>query len=331
MSDNQVPIQLSVGKILGALLIAVLAWAGKTSIYQVPADSKAIVLQFGKNVRTEDPGLNFKLPFGIEKALIVPVTRLLSVEFGFGTSANRNKFQNSESLFRNRLSRSNPVEEYQSEKDMVTGDLNSVLVEWVIQYKVKSAEDYLFNVRNPELTLRDASESVMREIVGDRTVDEVLTIGRQQMEVEVGNKLQALVDDYGIGLSVEQVQLREVNPPVKVKASFDEVNRAEAEKEETVNVARREYNSVVPKAKGEAKQRISEAEGYALKRKNEAEGDANRFKALYAEYEKAPEVTKRRIYLETMAEVMPKVGRKVVIDEEVQQVLPLLQLNQGSN
>ncbi|MEM9015401.1 MAG: FtsH protease activity modulator HflK, partial [Verrucomicrobiota bacterium] len=247
--------------------------------------------------------------------ITVPVRRQQKQEFGFGTSGNTNPYQ-----------WTNPGERY-LEKNMVTGDLTAALVEWVIQFRITEPDKYLFRVRNADETLRDASESVMREVVGDRTVDEVITIGRQEIESECNAKLKALVNLYEMGITIDQVQLKNVDPPVPVQGSFNEVNQAQQEKEKSINVANGEYNRAVPRARGEAEKMISEAEGYATQRINEAEGDANRFNALFAEYEKARDVTRRRIYLETMEEVMPQLGKKVVIDEEAKQVLPFLPLD----
>jgi membrane protease subunit HflK len=213
---------------------------------------------------------------------------------------------------------------------MVTGDLNAALVEWVIQYRIESPRAYLFNVRHADMTLRDASESVMREVVGDRTVDEVITIGRQEIETEALVRLQELVGSYEMGLKIDQVQLKDVNPPQRVQASFNEVNQAQQEKERAINIANGEYNKSIPRARGQAEQVISAAEGYASRRINEAEGDVAAFEALFAEYMNAPAITRERMYLETMAEVLPRVQSKTIIDAEVQGILPLLNLDGGS-
>lgn len=322
---SQAPrINLSAGKLAAAVLLMVVLATFWTSFYSVPADSEAVVLRFGKYLKTETPGLKFKLPLGVDEIFLVPVKAQLKVEFGFGTEGNTSPYQHAMALY----PRSVGASVMQAEKDMVTGDLNSAWVEWVVQYRIADPKQYLFGVRNPELTLRHAAESVMREVVGDRTVDEVLTIGRQKMEIDALEKMRQLMTLYHIGFQIDSVQLKNVNPPTAVKDSFDEVNRAEAEKEQTVNEARKEYNSVVPKAEGEAKQKISAAEGYALQRKNEAEGDVSLFNAMFKEYQKAPEVTKRRLYLETMADVLPAVGKTVVIDDEAKQILPLMNLNE---
>lgn len=288
-----------------------------TCLYTVPAESLGVVLRFGKIHAQVEPGLRFKLPFGIDQVTIVPVRRQLKQEFGFGTPGSTNPAQSS------------PAGEWPLETTMVTGDLNSALVEWVIQYRIRDPIDYLFRVRNPGETLRNVSESVMREVVGDRTVDEVLTIGRQEIESEALTRLQDVVNRYTMGLSIDQVQLKDVNPPKAVQASFDEVNQAQQERERSINVANGEYNKAVPRARGEADQRIQAAEGYAMQRVNEAEGDVARFNALLAEYLKAPEVTRQRLYLETMAEVLPRVRTRVVVDAQLQNMLPLLHMTPG--
>jgi membrane protease subunit HflK len=290
-------------------IIVVTAWG---SIYQVPTDSVGIVLRFGRYVREVDYGLKFKIPFGIEKKIIMPVKRQLKQEFGFATRGGNNPYQNTRHA--------------DNEKRMVTGDLNSALVEWVVQYRISSPLDFLFRVRNAEETLRDISESVMREVVGDRTVDEVLTIGRQQIESEALLKMQELAGKYEVGISIDQVQLKNVNPPEQVQESFNEVNQAQQEKEKLINEARREYNKAIPLAEGMKDQSVQEAEGYKLQRVNESQGDVSRFNAVLSEYIKAPQVTKRRIYLETMQEVLSVVKSKVIVDEDARSVLPLLQL-----
>ncbi len=297
--------------LLAALgLLGFVAW---TTYYTVPSDSVAIVQRFGKYLKEVPPGLHFKLPLGIDVATTVPVKRQLKQEFGFGTPGATDPYQ---------ISRDG-----RRETQMVTGDLNAALVEWVIQYRISEPAKFLFDVRNPRGTLRDVSESVMREVVGDRTVDEVITIGRQEIESEALTKMQALASKYALGISIDQVQLKNINPPEPVQASFNEVNQAQQEKEKLINEARRDYNKVIPLAEGEKDQRIREADGYRLKRVNEAEGDVARFSALLAEYIKAPEVTRRRIYIETLQDVMPAIRSKIIVDEKSRSILPLLNLN----
>ena len=292
------------------LLVGLSVWS---SYYTVPSDSVAVVQRFGKHLKEVPPGLHFKLPLGIDKTTIVPVKRQLKQEFGFATPGAKDPYQGSRSGGR--------------ETQMVTGDLNAALVEWVVQYRISDPVRFLFEVREPAETLRYVSESVMREVVGDRTVDEVITIGRQEIEIDALVKMQELSSKYVMGISIDQVQLKNINPPKPVQESFNEVNQAQQSKEKLINEARQEYNKVIPLAEGEKDQRIREADGYRLKRINEAEGDASRFNALFTEYHKAPEVTRRRIYIETMQSVMPSIQSKVLVDEQMRGLLPLLNLD----
>jgi len=298
-----------------AIVVVVLMYGAFSSFYTVSAESVGIVQRFGHYHYVVDPGLHFKIPFGVDSVVEVPIKRQLKEEFGFGTPG---------ATFAGQIA---SPREWKLETTIVTGDLNTALVEWVIQFRIESAFDFLFKVRDPGAALRDISESVMREVVGDRTVDEVLTIGRQDIETSAQVKMQEVTNLYEMGLRIDQVQLKNVNPPNPVQASFDEVNEAQQERERMINVARGEYNKAVPRAKGTASQKIQSSEGYAIQRVNEAEGDLSKFNALLEEYIKAPAVTKRRLYLETMAEVLPKVTNKVVLDDKAASILPLLQLN----
>lgn len=281
-----------------------------TALYQVPADGVGIVLRFGRYTSTQEPGLHYKLPFGIDEVEIVQTRRQLKLEFGFHTPDATNPYQHGK--------------ESEREKSMVTGDLNAALVEWVVQYRIDDPRLFLFKVRDPAQTLRDLSEAVMREVIGDRTVDEVITVGRQEIESVAADRLRTMSKAYELGFIIDQVQLKNVNPPRDVQASFNEVNKAEQDRESMINVANGEYNKIVPRAQGEAAQRISEAEGYKLKRVNEALGDAVAFQAVLTEYVKAPAITKTRLYLETMREVLPALGDKWIVDERVTQLLPML-------
>lgn len=301
------------------VLVAVLVLAvfGMTSYYTVGADSEGVVLRLGKFLKTVDPGLHFKLPFGIDAVTILPTRRQLKQEFGFTTPGySPNSIEPSQ----------NPLEE----KSMVTGDLNAVLVEWVVQYRIEDPRQYLFETRNPDETLRDLSEAAMREVVGDRTVDEVITVGRQDIEIEALARMQELSNRYHLGIRVDQVQLKNVNPPGQVQASFNEVNKAQQDRENAINVANGEYNKVIPKAKGQADETVRAAEGYRFKRVNEAEGDVSAFSAVLQQYIKAPEITRTRLYLETMGEVLPQTGQKIIIDDSLRQLLPILPLSTKS-
>jgi membrane protease subunit HflK len=296
-------------------VLALIAWGAWSAYYTVPSDSVAVVQRFGKYLKDVPPGLHFKLPLGVDAATIVPVKRQLKQEFGFATPGAIDPYQSPRPRDATR------------ETQMVTGDLNAALVEWVVQYRISDPVKFLFEVREPSETLRNVSESVMREVVGDRTVDEVITIGRQEIESEALTKMQALSTKYVMGISIDQVQLKNINPPQPVQESFNEVNQAQQEKEKLINEARRDYNKVIPLAEGEKDQRIREADGYRLKRINEAEGDVARFSALLAEYSKAPEVTRRRIYIETLQDVMPGIRSKIIVDEQTRSILPLLNLD----
>src|ERR1700720_3265484 len=220
------------GGLRGVIILTVLALVGVgawTAYFTVPSDSVAVVQRFGKYLEEVPPGLHFKLPLGIDVATIVPVKRQLKQEFGFATPGATDPYQT--------------PRDAKQETQMVTGDLNAALVEWVVQYRISDPVKFLFDVREPRGTLRDVSESVMREVVGDRTVDEVITIGRQEIETEALAKMQALSTKYAMGISIDQVQLKNINPPEPVQVSFNEVNQAQQEKEKLINEARRDYNN----------------------------------------------------------------------------------------
>ncbi|MBN1757032.1 MAG: FtsH protease activity modulator HflK [Chitinispirillaceae bacterium] len=287
-----------------------------SSFFTVEPEEVGVILRFGKYVRKVESGLNFKAPFGIEKVYKVPVERQLKEEFGFRTEKAGVRSQYSSQSFL-------------EESLMLTGDLNAADVEWIVQYRISDPFKFLFRVRNAVQTFRDINEAIMREIVGDRTVNEVLTVGRQEVAATATKMLQELADQYEMGIKVEQVVLQDVNPPEQVKPAFNEVNEAQQEREKLINQARSEYNKVVPKARGEAQRTIEEARGYALERINNSKGEAAKFNAVFNEYSKAKEVTKQRIYLETMNEILQKVGRKLITDDNASGILPLFDLNKG--
>jgi len=283
-----------------------------SSFFQVEPEEVGVITRFGRYVKKVEPGLNMKMPF-IERVYKVPVERQQKLEFGFRTlSAGVNT----------QYTRSGATDE----SLMLTGDLNLADVEWVVQYRINDPYNYLFKVRNPESTLRDISEAALRQIVGDRTVNEVLTVGRTEIATKMVEIVDQICKDYSLGVKIDQVVLQDVNPPEPVKAAFNAVNQAQQERETLINQAKSEYNKVIPKASGQAEETIQKAEGYATERVNNALGEVARFNAIYIEYLKAPEVTKRRIYLETMGSVLPKLGSKIIIDEEGNNVLPLLQM-----
>ncbi len=301
--------------IAGSLLLVICLWL---AIFQIKTEEVGVVTRFGKYVRQVEPGLNFKIPF-MEDVYKVPVERQQKLEFGFRTvDANIDTEYATSDIIND-------------ESLMLTGDLNLAEVQWVVQYRIDNAYNNLFKVRDPENTLRIISEAAMRQIVGDRTVNEVLTVGRTEIASELQILIQKICREYSMGVKIEQVVLQDVNPPEPVKAAFNAVNEAQQEKETLINKAKSEYNKVIPKAKGQAEETIQQAEGYASERVNNAEGQASRFTSLYEEYVKAPEVTKRRIYLETMATIMPKIGNVVITDQKGNNVLPLLQMQMDKN
>ncbi|MEZ5066759.1 MAG: FtsH protease activity modulator HflK [bacterium] len=300
---------------IGPIVIILLALVAlRTTFYTIDPEEVGVVLRFGEFVRTTEPGLHLRLPFGIERVTKVPVQRQLKEEFGFRTVAAGQRSQYARDA------------RTANEALMLTGDLNIADVEWIVQYKISDPVAYLFKVRASRETFRDVTEAVMRTVIGDRSVDEVLTAGRQEAEDEAVQMLQDLCNQYELGVDVQLIALQDVNPPEPVKPSFNEVNQAEQERETLINQAKAELNREIPKAEGEAKALVESAQGYAIDRVNRAEGEASRFVAVWDEYRKAPDVTRRRIYLETMGEVLPQVGKTVIVDESVRGVLPLLDL-----
>jgi membrane protease subunit HflK len=297
--------------ILGVVILILLF----SSFYQISPEEMGVILRFGKFVRTTDPGLHLKLP-GIEQLLKVPVQRQLKMEFGFRTEVPgiRTEYR--------------VTPETQKEARMLTGDLNVADVEWIVQYKIKDAYNFLFKLRDAESTFHYMNEAVVRRIVGDNSVDEVITVGRARMALDAKEELQKLCDLYEIGIEVNQLIFQDVNPPDPVKPSFNEVNEALQEKERKINEAWSDYNQIIPKARGEAEQVIRAAEGYATERVNNAEGDANRFIAIYREYARAPLVTRKRLYLEAISEILPKMNKKIIFDEQQKNILPLLNLGE---
>ncbi|MBS9523502.1 FtsH protease activity modulator HflK [Litoribacter ruber] len=304
-------IKMYLGKIVLGLLILVGIF---TAVKTVGPEEEGVVVRLGEFDRVVEPGLNFIFPYGIETMHKIPVQRQLKQEFGFRTESANQRSEYSKTA-------------YGDESMMLTGDLNLTDVEWVVQYRIIDSYKFLFRVRNAEKTLRDMSEAAMRKIVGDHTVNEVLTVGRQQIATSVEVLLQELCDEYENGIRIDQVVLQDVNPPDPVKPSFNAVNQAQQERETLINQAEAEYNRVIPRARGEADETIQLAEAFALNRVNRARGEAERFNSLFEAYQQAPEVTKQRIYLETMEKILPKIGNKVITDEKGNNVLPLLNLD----
>ncbi|MBU1852414.1 MAG: FtsH protease activity modulator HflK [Candidatus Omnitrophica bacterium] len=295
---------------VGGALVLIFIFSG---LYSIGPDEVGVIRRFGRYVRTTNPGLHFKIPMGIEKVNNVKVRYIFKEEFGFRTLKPGIKSQYSS-------------REYFDESLMLTGDLNVLVVEWIVQFKVKDPVKLLFNVRDPRATIRNISEAVMRQVVGDESVSEVLTTRRVEINQVVQDKLQEILDSYESGIQIVTVKLQDVNPADEVKPSFNEVNEAKQEKEKMINQAWEAYNKAIPAARGQAEKTIREAEGYSLKRINTAKGDASRFVATWEAYRGAKEVTRRRLYLEAMNEILPKAGQKYIIDSS-NNILPLLRLN----
>ena len=296
------------------IIIIVLAlFFGSSTIFKIEYDEVGVIQRFGKHVRTNQPGLNFKLPAGIEKVTKVKVTRVLKEEFGFRSARgdSRERFSSGSENINVSL--------------MLTGDLNVAIVPWIVQYRVKDPYNYLFKVLDVRRLLVDMSEAAMRLVVGDRSVNEVIN-KRNEISVEARDVLQKEMDNAESGIHIVTIEMKKTNVPGPVQPSFNEVNQAVQEKETLIYQAKEDYNKAVPAARGEADRTIKGAEGYALDRVNRAKGDASRFKAMYAEYAKAKDVTKRRLYLEMLRDLFPKLGEKFIVDADQKNLLPLLNL-----
>ena len=304
------PVRLLLGVIacVGLVMVLFTLLFGFSSI---PANSVGVKTRFGAYEAIVNPGLAYAIPH-IDEIRVVPTQRLLKLEFGFTTPNSSYPYQG------------DPQPE--DTETMITGDLNTALVPWVVQYRITDPKMYLFGAREPEQTLRDLSESVMREVIGDRTVDEVLTIGRHDIETSALKRLADLCSQYGLGIQIQQVQLATVRPPPAVQAAFNEVNQAQQEKQTAINQAWAVYNDAVPNARGQAKETEKKAEAYAFRRVNEAKGDAQKFSLLLTEYRKAPEITRRRLYLEAMQAILPSLQKKVIVDDSLKSILQTLPL-----
>ena len=283
------------------------------SYYMIPTDSVGVVQRFGRFNRIAEPGLRFRWPL-IETVSKPQVERIFKDEFGFqtlraGVQSTYGSKNKDESL-------------------MLCGDLSVAQVEWIVQYKIGDPKLFLFNIRTPGKLIRDVAETVMRSVVGDSSVDEVLTSRRVDINIEAEQKMQEILDKYESGVTVVAVKLQDVNPPEQVKAAFNEVNASQQDKERLVNQALEEYNTVIPRARGQALQQIKQAEAYAIDRTNTATGDASRFNQIYAEYKLSEDVTRRRMYLESMGRVLPKIERKIIIDDSVKGLLPFMQIGE---
>ena len=296
--------------LLPLALIAI--WGIFSSFYTVQPEQQAVVKRFGAVVQITDPGLHFKLPFGIDQVQRVASARVLKQEFGFRTAGEAN----------NRTQYSQA--DFSSESLMLTGDLNVIDVEWVVQYRIQDPIKYLYQLRQPDRTLRDISESVMRRVVGNRLGSDVLTVGRVEIAEDVREEVQSIVDLYDAGIHIITVELQDVVPPKAVRPAFNEVNEARQERERMINEATKRANQQIPRAEGEAQRLIADAQGYATERVNHAHGETARFRAMLREYKVVPDVTRSRLYLETMAEILPGIGQVLMVQDEQVGPLPLM-------
>ena len=303
-------------KIIGPIvLIFLVLLGGKSTFYTVEPDEEAVLIRFGKYIATYPPGLHFKLPFGIDENINVKTKRVLQEEFGFRSLNLKSR--------RTGYSESAYGDAYVDESLMLTGDLNVADVEWVVQYQIADPFKYLFQSKTPVRNIRDVSESIMRRVVGDRLVTDVLTTGRVEIAARAKDLMQNVLDRYDMGVKIVTIELQDVNPPELVKPSFNEVNEAKQEQEKVINQAEESYNRVIPEAKGKAEKRISEAEGYANALINRSLGDAQKFKTIVKEYNRYPSITKRRIYLETMESIFERMEDIIIVDPKVKGIVPI--------
>ncbi len=306
--------------VLLVAVIAVLA-VGWTTWFTVQPEETAIVQRFGKVVRTTEPGLHFKWPLGIETVRLVPTARVLKEEFGFRTVA----------AVPGERTRYAPGEAYNAESLMLTGDLNVIDVQWIIQYRIEDPIRFLFHLRDTPKTIRDITEAVMRRVVGNRLGSEVLTVDRVAVATEARDEIQKILSAYESGVRLVTVELQDVTPPEPVKPAFNEVNEARQDKERTINQAQEQANREIPRAKGVAQQSISQAEGYALERVNRANGEAVRFDDILKEYREVPEVTRQRMYLEAMDVYLAGMGKLYIVDSEQKAMVPWLSIESGTS
>lgn len=298
--------------IVGIGLVAL--WFALSTYYTVQPEERAVVKRLGEVIKIAEPGLHFKLPFGIDTVELIATERVLKQEFGFrtaGSDSGRTVYDEAD---------------HPDESLMLSGDLNMVDVEWVVQYRIADPMKFLYGMREPTRSLRDISESVMRRAVGNRLGSEVLTTGRVEIANLARDEIQEAMDRYGTGIQVVTVELQDVVPPKAVQPAFNEVNEARQERERMINEATKQANQLIPRAQGEASRTIAEAEGYATERVNGALGETARFRSILAEYRQAPEVTRTRMYLETIDKVLPKIGSVVVVQDGKVNPLPLLRL-----
>ena len=295
----------------GLLLLAITVF---TSVYIVDQRETAVLLRFGRFLRTEDEGLHFKLPYGIDQNINVETEVVKTEEFGYRTDR-----PGVQTVF--------SAEDFPNESVMLTGDLNIVDAEWSIQYRILRPKDYLFNVDDQEKTIRDISQSVINELIGDRAVADVISQERENVEFLGRERMNEIYDSYGLGVSVTAVKFRDVVPPKgAVQSAFEDVNKAIQDRSRFIEEGKEAFNQAIPLARGQAQQIIQEAEGYSAERVNRAEGDVARFVAVYDEYRRAPQVTRSRLYYEMFEEVFQSADGTDLIDRNLDNFIPLKNL-----
>lgn len=291
-----------IGMIVFSALFAIGAFS---TFYTVQPEEEAVVIRFGKFITTTSPGLHFKLPFGIDKVIKVQTTKVHQSEFGYRNLGDGN------------------YRDLPEESLMLTGDLNVADVQWVVQYSISDPYKFLFKSNSAERNIRDVSESIMRRVVGDRLVTDVLTTGRVEIADTAKILMQELLNKYDLGVVIRAVKLQDVNPPDSVKPSFNEVNEAKQEQEKAINQAEEAYNKVIPEARGKADKMIQEAEAYSEEQINRSKGDAAKFREVLEAYKRSPDVTRRRMYIETMEEIFTNMKDVTIVDPSIKGILPL--------
>ena len=312
--------QLGGGRVVGLAALALLLLLAWSSWFTVQPEETAVIQRFGAVVRTTGPGLHFKFPYGVETVWLVPTARVLKEEFGFRSLATAP----------GRRTQYTDSKQFKGESLMLSGDLNVLDVQWIVQYRIEDPVRYLFQIRDTPQTIRDLAEAVMRRVVGNRLGSDVLTVGRVAASTEVKEEMQKILTEYGAGIRLVTVELQDVTPPDPVKPAFNEVNEARQDREKTINQAQEQANREIPKARGEATRTITEADGDAVERVNRAKGEATRFQAILDDYLRAPEVTRRRLYLEAMGALLPEAKALYIVDADQKALVPWLPLESGA-
>jgi membrane protease subunit HflK len=315
VTPGRMPRRITPKAIIIVVVVILALITAFSSFFVVDQKEIAVVLLFGRYNRTAEPGLHFKLPFGIEKNYNVPIQVVLKDEFGFRTE-------------RPGVTSIRSAQDFPEESIMLTGDLNIVDVEWIIQYRIVDAYNWLFKVQDRQKTIRDMSQSVINQLVGDRAIFDVIGSERANIEAQGQQLMNELFDKYELGINVTTVKLQNIVPPAgAVQAAFEDVNKAIQDRSRLINEGQEAYNQAIPKARGEAEQLIQQAQGYKIERVNEAQGDVARFLKVLVEYNLNPGVTRTRLYYEMFDQVFKDAENVDLIDKSLQNFIPLKTLN----